>query len=81
VLWAQATCTLTVSTATERNVDYVFRGVTELVLPRLQPWGPSVSINAFRVPSAGLFEIEMQSGDVIRIKAKELLPHASHNAL
>jgi hypothetical protein len=49
-------------------------GVSNLEVPRLNEWGPSVSVNEVRGPTNGLtgsqtLEIEMQSGDVIRITA------------
>jgi hypothetical protein len=49
-------------------------GVSNLVIPRLNEWGPSVSVNELRGPEkdpAGqqTLEIEMQSGDVIKITA------------
>lgn len=39
-------------------------------LPRMEPWGPSNSINSQR-RLGNIFEIEMQSGDTIRIEANE----------
>lgn len=47
-----------------------FEGVTEFSWSRRLPWGESVSINEVRSPEDGSIEIEMQSGDVIRILAK-----------
>jgi hypothetical protein len=52
----------------------VVTGVRRLECDRRMPWGPSTSINEVRGPvsnGAGLhvLEIEMQSGDVIRIEA------------
>jgi hypothetical protein len=49
-------------------------GVSNLVIPRLNEWGPSVSVNEVRGPEKDLagqqtLEIEMQSGDVIKITA------------
>jgi len=48
-------------------------GVTNLVCPRLHPWGRSSSVNEVRGPLAqnghSILEIEMQSGDVIVIEA------------
>ncbi len=50
-------------------------GVSELLIPRANEWGPSVSVNKVSevetLPS-GLKQllIEMQSGDIIRIVAK-----------
>ena len=55
-------------------VSLVVEGLVDLHLPRRHDWGPSVSINTVKGPSAtdgGLqaLEIEMQSGDYIRIVA------------
>ena len=48
-------------------------GVTRLLCPRVQEWGPSISINQIRTPrNVGdqfLLEIEMQSGDVVQVQA------------
>jgi hypothetical protein len=49
-------------------------GVCELHVPRLNDWGPSVSVNEVFGPSDGAsgrreLEVEMQSGDRIRIVA------------
>ena len=46
-----------------------FHEVTSAVLPRELPWGPSSSINAARELQEGVYEIEMQSGDRLRIAA------------
>jgi hypothetical protein len=46
-----------------------FNELTELIVPRNQPWGRSVSVNCTRQPESGYFEIEMQSGDVLKIRA------------
>ena len=50
-------------------------GLQDLRIPRAYPWGPSISINEVRGPTAqpdGLarVEIEMQSGDLIEIIAR-----------
>lgn len=47
----------------------VFEGFTMLEFPRNEPWGPSNSINAVRQLEPTLFEIELQSGDLLQIKA------------
>lgn len=52
----------------------VATGLRHLDCPRELPWGPSASINQVRGPApAGpdtrVLEIEMQSGDTIRIEA------------
>jgi hypothetical protein len=50
-------------------------GALEIHIPRALPWGPSVSINAVTGPTLvenGLssLDIEMQSGDTIKIVAR-----------
>lgn len=50
-------------------------GALEIHVPRALPWGPSVSINAVTGPTVlenGLssLDIEMQSGDTIKIVAR-----------
>jgi hypothetical protein len=47
----------------------VFEGFTNLEFPKKNPWGPSCSINTLREPQPGEFEIELQSGDVLRVRA------------
>lgn len=47
----------------------IFTGVTSLHMTRNMEWGPSVSINSVREISRYSFELEMQSGDNIRVCA------------
>jgi len=55
------------------KVALVAENVIDLHVPRLQDWGPSVSVNKVTGPLDGLaykrLLIEMQSGDVIKISA------------
>lgn len=47
---------------------------TRVLCPRSNPWGSSVSVNAVSVESLGtekVLIIEMQSGDVVEIRAKD----------
>lgn len=46
-----------------------FEGFLNIELPRRESWGPSSSVNAIRQAQDGHFEIELQSGDVLRIEA------------
>lgn len=46
-----------------------FHGITSLLIPKAQPWGPSNSINETKTLSGGQYAIEMQSGDVLEFKA------------
>ena len=68
VEWPRAVCTLRVLGASEA-ADLVFGGFTELVAPRVQPWGPSSLINCVLEEGPGRFQVELQSGDVLRINA------------
>ncbi|MDO9163300.1 MAG: hypothetical protein Q8Q45_00120 [Methylococcaceae bacterium] len=49
---------------------------TELKIPKLQPWGKSVSINSLEITPEGnndkKIRLEMQSGDVIEVTAKNI---------
>ncbi len=67
--WAARSCVLTLDTSEADNCQLVFAGVTELVLPRHEPWGPSASINSLASGDPTNFTIEMQSGDVLSIDA------------
>jgi hypothetical protein len=46
-------------------------GVTFVNLPMMRPWGPSESINIVRMAGDEDHRIEMQSGDELRIVAKD----------
>jgi len=48
------------------------RDTINLTLPHTQPWGPSSSINSASQRNEGQYEIEMQSGDIIRIDARDV---------
>lgn len=67
--WAARSCVLTLDASEVSNCQLVFAGVTELVLPRREPWGPSASIDSLASSDPTHFTIEMQSGDVLNIDA------------
>lgn len=46
----------------------VFEGFTSIELPRRESWGPSSSVNSVKEMD-GQFQIELQSGDTIRVEA------------
>ena|SRR5437667_12871034 len=69
ISWEAARCSLRVYPVGLDAHWLDFEGFTLLELPRQEPWGPSVSINTVREPKPGCFEIELQSGDVLRIAA------------
>jgi hypothetical protein len=55
-------------------VSLVAEGVVDLHVPQMKPWGPSVHVNQVRESDPGArqwheLEIEMQSGDIITVKA------------
>ena len=50
-----------------------FREVSNIEIPRTQPWGRSASINAARTVSPATYELELQSGDVWRVNATHWL--------
>ncbi|MFK2875468.1 hypothetical protein [Dyella lipolytica] len=59
-----------------RPLSLTFDGVTEVHIPAMEPWGPSNSVNTISCDRDGCvvdFVIEMQSGDLIKIKAKNLI--------
>ena len=67
--WDDGTCVADLDHGTLGRCVLTFSAVSHLILPRKQDWGRSVSINTFSVPSLGQYEIEMQSGDLIKIEA------------
>lgn len=69
--WAEGRCTMAVSTTYDGDGELVFENVNGVSIPRHHPWGPSVSINSFTRCGVNLFEMELQSGDVIKIEARE----------
>jgi hypothetical protein len=67
--WAEGRCTMTLRHSELSNCRLTFTGVSNLSLPRARPWGPSRSVNAAYQRNPGQYEIEMQSGDLIKIDA------------
>jgi hypothetical protein len=56
-------------------LSLTFDGVIDIHIPAMEPWGPSNSVNTISCGGdrdALDFVIEMQSGDLIKIKAKSL---------
>jgi hypothetical protein len=57
------------------TICLVAHGLTLLRCPREYPWGRSVSVNTARAEKADgemLLSVEMQSGDVIEAKIREM---------
>lgn len=71
--WAEGTCVLTLRHGQLSNCTLTFTGVSDLVLPRAQPWGPSHSIDSVSQRVNGKYEIEMQSGDLFTIDANDVV--------
>lgn len=78
VRYDDARCTLQLSSM-EGVLQLAFEGFQCLTFPRREPWGRSCSVNSARQISAKAYELELQSGDVIRIEAErwELGPPVS----
>ena len=78
--WAAGDVVLRIRTgrAEHPQVEVVASSVRKFECDRCMPWGFSVSINEVRGPTAASdgkaerIEIEMQSGDIIRIEAVEV---------
>jgi hypothetical protein len=73
--WETAAVRLTLKTGVAPSDVAVVEaeGVTSLNCPRLQPWGPSSSVNAAALEELAdgkVLSIEMQSGDVIEIRCR-----------
>ena len=53
-----------------------FSGVRHMSIPREDPWGPSIFVNGNSFCPPDLYKIEVQSGDVIEIRAAsfDLMP-------
>jgi hypothetical protein len=81
--WAKARCIFSVVPVGLDPHRLVFSGVSELHIPRHEPWGPSTSVNGIRENAPGIFEVELQSGDVLRIVASawEFRHEQTHDAV
>lgn len=69
ISWDAARCDLLLHPVGLPPHLLVFEDFTNIELPRRESWGPSSSVNASVQPRKGLFEIELQSGDTIRVEA------------
>lgn len=70
--WKDGMCVVDIAHGTLGHCTLRFSAVSHVTLPRTQPWGPAVSINALRQPGPCHYEIDMQSGDVIDIRARDV---------
>jgi hypothetical protein len=74
--WAAGIAQLCFKNQKSEMVTIEAENLLDLHLPRLQEWGPSVSVNEVKGPydvQSGFqkLEIEMQSGDLISLTAKK----------
>src|SRR5262249_35831642 len=72
--WEAGRLALTFDTHPAGIVKLVAEGVVDLYVPQAKPWGPTVHVKGVRQLPArakhrGKLEIEMQSGDIIKITA------------
>jgi hypothetical protein len=75
--WARARVAVALIGPSSARCVLLAEDVSSLEVPRKNPWGRSVSVNSIFI--AGMpdrdeqsLEIEMQSGDVIRVNAKKI---------
>jgi hypothetical protein len=73
--WSERVCVLELSAFVAPGSHAVpccltFHGVSDLRVPHEESWGTSSSVNG-GTAHGGVFKIEMQSGDVIEVKAHE----------
>jgi len=73
--WKEGRVALSLRNTKSETVSVIADGVADLMIPRRNEWGSSVSVNCVSGPidhPGGLqkLDIEMQSGDVIQIVAK-----------
>ncbi len=73
--WKSGSVVLQFRTAQSKSAKLIAHGVSELHVPRLHDWGPSVSVSQVVGPSDDAsgrreLDVEMQSGDLIRIVAQ-----------
>ena len=73
VNWQSGTAivNLAVEIGTHRWAKVVAQDVSDMRCPRRRPWGESVSVNEVKQLVPTTLDIEMQSGDVIHIEAKD----------
>ena len=71
VSWKDHTCDAGITLVGGKKVTLSWQGVTDISMPHSSPWGESQSINN-TYSEGDVFKIEMQSGDIITIGAKNL---------
>lgn len=70
ISWEAARCDLRFRPVGLPSHLLVFEDFTNVELPRRESWGPSASVNTVLQRESGVFEIELQSGDILRIEAR-----------
>ena len=75
--WAEKVCTFDFVGAPSipHAFSLVWSDVQELVIPRKDEWGPSVSVMSAKNCGDNRYEIQMQSGDTIVIVSPALAAH------
>ena len=76
--WRPARVTIELEDLTFARQTLIAEGVQELRVPKMNEWGPSISVNKIVETDAPTgqgrcLDIEMQSGDVIRIVAEKIV--------
>ncbi len=77
VNWEKGIATISVKNMSSSDLAIIVTGLRVLKLPRLEEWGPSVSINEVSGPNLSVegnefLKIEMQSGDIIEIEGSKI---------
>ena len=62
-------CDLRLNVVGGATFQLIFERFSTLQLPRREPWGRSCSVNTGRQISADVYEVELQSGDAVRVEA------------
>jgi len=73
--WSRRVCVVDVSAFVQAGQpaiarQIIWRGVSEVSIPHRSPWGESKFVNSARFDASGIYILEMQSGDEIRIFAE-----------
>jgi hypothetical protein len=81
--WPLGSAELRLRSGTSGTLVLRVAGLTEITVPRNQPWGPSVSVNEIRSLRCDVdsrrMEVEMQSGDVILLIGREFQLRAAED--
>jgi hypothetical protein len=67
--WEERTCTVEIDSFDSRIV-LTFKSVNHIDIPIKMPWGQSISIDEASKVKEKVWSIQMQSGDLITIKAE-----------